>query len=104
MRNFTFIDDAVLAIDAIYKKSNKSFDIYNIANPKSVKLNYYIKLIDKYLNKKSIQNKLPLQKGDEKRVNANISKLRKILKIKKFTDVNKGIKEFIDWYRKYYNE
>ena len=104
MRNFTFIDDAVLAIDAIYKKSNKSFDIYNIANPKSVSLDYYIKLIEKYLNKKSIQNKLPLQKGDVKRVNANISKLRKILKIKKFTDVNKGIKEFIDWYRKYYNE
>ena len=104
MRNFTFIDDAVLAIDAIYKKSNKSFDIYNIANPKSVNLNNYIKLIEKYLNKKSIQNKLPLQKGDVKKVNANISKLRKILKIKKFTDVNKGIKEFIDWYRKYYNE
>ena len=102
-RNFTYIDDAVLAIDAIYKHNDKKFDIYNIASPKSVQLKNYIEKIENYLGIKSIQNKIPLQKGDVEKVSANISKLNKIYKPKKITNVDVGIKKFIDWYRNYYN-
>lgn len=103
-RNFTYIDDAVLAIDSIYKNCDKNFEIFNIANPKTVKLENYVNEIEKYLKLKSLQKKLPLQKGDVEKVNANILKLKKISKIKSFTNINKGIKKFIDWYRQYYNE
>ena len=103
LRNFTYIDDAILAIDAIYKYSDKNIDIFNIANPKSVPLQDYIKKIENYLNIKSIQNRLPLQKGDVEKVSANISKLNKIYKPKKTTNIDVGIKKFIDWYKNYYN-
>ena len=102
-RNFTYIDDAIRAIDAIYRNNDKKFDIYNIASPKSVELKDYIKKIENCLGIKSIQNKLPLQKGDVEKVSANIFKLKKIYKTKKITNVDIGIKKFIDWYRKYYN-
>lgn len=102
-RNFTYIDDAIRAIDAIYRHNDKKIDIYNIASPKSVELKDYIKKIENYLGIKSIQNKLPLQKGDVEKVSANISKLKKIYKTKKITNVDIGIKKFIDWYRNYYN-
>ena len=39
---------------------------------------------------------------DVEKVSANISKLNKIYKPKKITNVDVGIKKFIDWYKNYY--
>ena len=105
LRNFTYIDDAVKMIMGIYKISKKenTSRIFNIANPNVVKLKNYILTIEKHLNKKSIQKKMPLQKGDIKGVKADTSRIKKHTKIKKFTDIEKGIKQFISWYKKYYN-
>ena len=59
-RNFTYIDDAVLAIDSIYKNCDKNFEIL-MCKSKDCKIENYVNEIEKYL-KKSLLKKLPLQK------------------------------------------
>ena len=85
------------------KKKQESYRIINIANPKVIKLKNYILNIEKHTGLKSIQTKLPLQKGDIKFVKADISKVQKITKFKNFTSINKGISQFIKWFKDYYN-
>ena len=45
---------------------------------------------------------LPLQLGDVKKTHSSINSLKKYSSYKPKTDIEKGIKQFIDWYRKYY--
>ena len=46
---------------------------------------------------------LPLQVGDIYETKSNINNLKKIIRLKKFTSIKKGIKLFIDWYKNYHN-
>ena len=46
---------------------------------------------------------MKLQAGDIKKTFADNSKIKKFYK-KKPTQVTKGIQNFVEWYKKYYNE
>ena len=46
----------------------------------------------------------PMQPGDVPRTFANIDKLIDDFGYKPNTSINKGLKEFIKWYKKYVNE
>ena len=105
-RDFTYIDDAVMAIikASNEKLTNKvSYKIYNVGNGKSVKLKYYINLLEKKLKIKAKIKYLPMQKGDVKGI---LSENKKIKKLKTFqknkVDVETGVNRFIDWYKKYH--
>ncbi len=120
-RDFTYIDDIVegiLKVSSKIPKKNNNWDpkkplpgsskfpykIFNIASNKKVKLMDYIKLIEKYLSKKAKIKKLPLQKGDVINVSSNINKISNTFNYKPKTNVKIGVKNFIDWYLKYYNK
>ena len=102
-RDFTYIDDAVLQMYKIIKSKNKGFSIFNIGNGKSVKLKKYISLIEKNLNKKAKIKYLPMQEGDVKEILSNNKKLKKIVKKSISTNVEKGVKIFVDWYKSFYS-
>jgi len=106
-RDFTYIDDLVngiiLADKANLKNTkNKYFQIFNLGSNSPVKLMKYIKIIENILNKKAKINYLPLQKGDIVKTFCNIKKSKKILGYKPKIKVEKGIKNFIDWYKTNY--
>ncbi len=118
-RDFTYVDDISDAIFLCVKKipkkdliwnSNKPdpssskypFKIYNIGGNKRINLKTYIKLIEKNLNKKAKIKLMPLQKGDVVHVSSSIVKIKKELGYNPKISVEKGIKKFIDWYKKYY--
>ena len=108
-RSFTYIDDVVEAlIKLIYVKNFHDkkipFDVLNIGNNKSVSLKKFINIIEKNLKKKSIQNKLPMQKGDVKATKADIKKLFSITKFKPKINIETGISRFIKWYLSYYKD
>ena len=67
------------------------FNIFNISSGKNIQLNYMIKEIEQNLNLKSKKKYLNIQKGDVKDTLSSNQKIRKILKIKKFTPFKKGI-------------
>ena len=62
-----------------------------------------IELIEKRLNKKAIIEYFPMQLGDVRESFANIEKSEKLLHYKPKTNVEKGLKRFIDWYLNYTN-
>lgn len=99
-RNFTYIDDIVsgtiTTLDA-----NLPCGVMNIGGDKEETLMRYIEVIETCIGKKAKKNLMPMQPGDVKSTVANIKKLRK-LGWKPTTQIEKGIKNFVDWYREYY--
>ena len=118
-RDFTYIDDIVNGIALLinkapnikqknkYKNDSLSpiapFRILNIGNTKKIFLLDFIKQIEYELGKKAIKNYMPLQKGDVKQTLSNTSLLKKITGYNSKTNYKIGIKNFISWYNKYYN-
>ena len=105
-RDFTHIEDIVIGVKSalLSDSSTKNFyELYNIGNNKPVVLTKFIETIEKYLGKKSIQKMLPMQDGDVKKTWASISKLTKDYNFQNKVSLDKGIEEFINWYKVYHN-
>ncbi len=108
-RDFTYIDDIVLgiirSINHIKKnKNNKNyFDIFNLGKGKSVSLQKFIDCLERVLKKKAKKKYLPKQKGDIYKTHCDIRKSKKILGYNPKTDFKVGIKNFVNWYKKYYS-
>ena len=117
-RDFTFIDDTV---DALYKIiikepkkylnliqkpkpniSSSNFKIFNIGNNRSIKLNNFIKILEKELKIVAKKNYLTMQMGDVKSTVASNKFLNKWIKQKKATPHSIGIKKFVEWYLNYF--
>ena len=107
-RDFTYIDDAVnltlLASDRIshFNKKKTPFKIFNIGSNSPIKLNKFIKIIEKILKIKARKKMFTLQKGDMVSTYSNSSKI-----FKKFNYIIKtnhcaNIAKFIHWYKNYY--
>jgi len=120
IRDFTYIDDIVIAIIKVYMKpdcpdlnfdkknpslssSTNNYRIFNIGNGKPVKLNKYISAIEKELGIKARKEYLPIQKGDVISTAADTDVLNSWISFRPKIIVDEGIKHFISWYRKYYN-
>ncbi len=103
IRDFSYIDDVVTYILLLLKKPSKEkipFQIFNVGNGKPRKLVEYIKIIEKNLKIKSKTKNLPLQKGDMKKTHSDIKKIKNKTKYSPKTNIETGIKNFIDWYYK----
>ena len=103
-RDFTYVEDITEGIlNIIQTKKIKIFnEILNIGNGKRVNLMKYIKLIEKYLNKKAIKKFLPLQKGDVIKTQSDTKLIKKRYKYQPKTNVEYGVKKFVEWYLSYF--
>jgi UDP-glucuronate 4-epimerase len=107
MRDFTYIDDIVNGITKSMNtipNKNVPFEIYNIGNSSPVKLLDFIEAIEKACGKIAIRELHPMQPGDVEITYANTEKLSKIISYKPNTPIEKGISEFVGWFRTYYNK
>lgn len=105
-RDFTYIDDVINSMLKIIKKpSNKKipYQIFNIGSSRPIHLIKFIQIIEKLLRKKAIINYKQMQSGDVLKTHANVYKIKKTIKYSPSFKLEKGIKNFIDWYLKYYN-
>jgi UDP-glucuronate 4-epimerase len=100
-RDFTFIDDIISGTKAAIEK-NYECEIFNLGNHRSEQLMDVIKVIEKNLNKKAIIDFLPMQAGDVTESFADIDKAKTMLKYKPKTNIDKGIKKFVNWYLDYF--
>ena len=99
-RNFTYIDDIVSGTLTVLDKC-KGYGVMNIGGDREETLMRYIEVLEKNLGKKARKNLLPMQPGDVPKTVADIKKLKK-LGWKPTTRIDKGIKNFVEWYREYY--
>jgi UDP-glucuronate 4-epimerase len=118
-RDFTYIDDIVQGIVNILDcipKSNVDWDgiqsgsgpdparIYNIGNGAPVRLLDFINALEVELGRDAIKNMLPMQPGDVPATWADCGALEHNAGYRPNTDIRKGIKNFVAWYREYYSK
>tara|TARA_A100001015_G_C14992516_1_gene714658 strand:+ start:809 stop:1828 length:1020 start_codon:yes stop_codon:yes gene_type:complete len=120
-RGFTYIDDVVQGVikvlekpatpDSNFKGDNSSlatshapYRIFNIGNSKSENLMNYVFCLEKALDKKAKKNFMDIQPGDVISTQADTTKLEEWVGFKPSTDIDTGIKEFVKWYKSYYEK
>lgn len=99
-RNFTYIDDIVSGIITVLD-ANLGYDVVNIGGDKEETLMRFIEVIEKNIGRKAKKKMLPIQPGDVPSTVADISKLRS-MGWAPTTQIEKGIKNFINWYKDYF--
>ena len=105
-RDFTYIDDAVKAVELIVTDKKKFQSdlvskIYNIGGNGPIELSIFIKLFEKYLKKKAILKLEPLLRGDVVETYANIEMIKQDYGFQPGVSIEKGVRKFIDWYKRY---
>ena len=106
-RDFTYIDDAVnlsvsLFLNLIKKKNKSHFDVFNIAKGKSERLSNYINILEKAIKSKFKKIYIKEQPGDVKNTFADTNRIQKITKYKSKVNLEKGVSNFVSWYKRYY--
>ena len=110
-RDFTYVDDIVDGIIKVVnkpvsrqnKKLNQApYSVFNIGSGKSVKLLKFISEIEKNLQMRAKKNMMPMQLGDVKKSLSSIKKLNRWVGYKPKFNIQKGIKNFVDWYLSFY--
>ncbi len=119
-RDFTYIDDIVEGVGRVIDRppdgnpewSGKSPDpasstapyrIYNIGNNNPVHLMDFIKAIEEETGREASKNFMPMQPGDVHKTWADVNDLIEDFGYKPHTDIRTGVKNFVEWYRGYYN-
>jgi UDP-glucuronate 4-epimerase len=103
-RDFTYIDDAVLALDKILKNipsKNNLHKIFNVSTGKSTSILELVALIEDICKVKAIKKRGIKQVGDVFKTHGDTSNINKVLKKSKKTSLRKGLELTIDWYNKF---
>jgi len=95
-KEFNFINPSLASSWAPYK-------IFNIGNSQPTQLMDFINEIEKNLGIKAKKEFCEMQPGDVSSTSAETYSLEKWIGFKPNTSISKGISEFIDWYKKFYN-
>ena len=120
-RDFTYIDDIVESIMRLIKKPpilDKYFDtsnpqpdrswaphrIFNIGNSNPNSLIEYLNAIEDTLKIKAKKEFLPIQPGDVPATFSDCTSLENLIDFKPNTSIKDGIKEFVKWYREFYEK
>ncbi|MEP4535140.1 MAG: NAD-dependent epimerase [Cyclobacteriaceae bacterium] len=120
LRDFTYIDDILEGICRLLPnpslpdphwnsdKPNPStsfgpYRIFNIGNNSPVQLMDFIHAIEHEIDRKAQINYLPLQIGDVPQSFADATELEDAVGYKPQTTVAYGMKQFMKWFREYYN-
>jgi UDP-glucuronate 4-epimerase len=118
-RDFTFIDDIVEGIALVLDKtaepiaawtgdcpdpatSSAPYRIYNIGCNQPVELMHFIECIEKAVGRTAIKNMLPPQPDEVPRTDADVQELVADFDFRPKTNIEEGIRRFVDWYRDFY--
>ena len=116
-RDFTYVDDLVQGIvglisavpceeesvgpiDSLSKVA--PFRVVNIGNSQQIPLLDFIDAIENEVGKRAIRNYMPMQTGDVPATYADTSLLKALTGFHPKTDYRTGVKNFVEWYRKYF--
>jgi UDP-glucuronate 4-epimerase len=118
-RGFTYIDDIAEGVVRVLDRparpnadwsgaapdpatSRAPYRIYNIGSNEATPLMRYIRLIEESVGRKARLNLLPLQPGDVPDTCAEVEDLMRDVGYRPETPVEVGVKNFVTWYRDYY--
>ena len=120
-RDFTYIDDIIQGVIRVLWRtaapdpawdamrpdpagSSAPWRIYNIGNNVPVELETFITTLERALGRKAVRDDLPMQPGDVEATWADVDELARDAGFSPHTPIERGIAEFVAWYRQYYGE
>ncbi|KWV91371.1 SDR family NAD(P)-dependent oxidoreductase [Erythrobacter sp. YT30] len=77
--------------------------VVNIGNSDKVRLMEFVTAIERECGREAVKNFMPMQKGDVPATWADATLLKELTGYAPQTDVNEGVKQFVAWYRDYYD-
>ena len=117
-RDFTYIDVINILLKLIKKpaKSNKNFNnenpdpssswgpykIFNLGNGKPINILEFIEILEEKLNKRAIKEFVKMQPGDVVKTLAENNEISDYVELHPRKNLNKGIEEFVNWYKSFY--
>ncbi len=97
-RDYTYVTDTVDGILACTRQEF-GFDIFNLGESQTVRLDYLIALLEKALGKTANIDRQPPQPGDVPITYADISKARAKLGYNPTVKIEVGIPKFVEWFQ-----
>jgi len=95
-RDYTYVSDAVQGILAV-ERNFSGYAIVNIGESRTVRLRYLIETIGRELGMPPRIQRLPMQGGDVRLTNADISVARSLGYFPS-TTIEQGIRSFVEWF------
>jgi UDP-glucuronate 4-epimerase len=96
-RDYTFVKDIVQGIIQAMSYEESDSEIFNLGSQHPYQLLELIEGIEKVTGIKANVNHIEMQEGDVPKTYANIEKAKSILGYKVNTDLEEGIRAFLDW-------
>ena len=98
-RDYTFIDDIIAGVRAAIDYSDSEYEVFNLGESRTVELRELIWVLEKELGATAKVHRQPLQPGDVPQTFADITKARRLLGYNPQTQIEEGIKKFVEWFR-----
>lgn len=99
-RDYTFIDDIISGVRAAIDYQDSDYEVINLGESRTVELRELISLIENELGTTAKIDRQPLQPGDVPQTFADITKARHLLDYNPQTQIEAGIRSFVEWFRK----
>ncbi|MGA2378119.1 MAG: NAD-dependent epimerase [Spirochaetia bacterium] len=118
-RDFTYVDDVVEGVVRVMDRpsapdpswdparpdpasSSAPFRIYNIGNNRAEPLVNLVSALERELGRKAVLRLAPMQPGDVRATEADVSDLRRDFGWKPSTTLEEGIARFVKWFKRYH--
>ena len=99
-RDFTYINDVnKILLNLLKKNIQNGNNIFNICSNNPIKITKVLNFISKEISLRPKIYKRSFQKADVMKTHGNNAKIKKFIKIKKFTDINLAISNTAKWYK-----
>ena len=98
-RDYTYIDDIIAGVRAAIDYDNANYEVINLGESRTVELRELISLIEKELGTRAQIDWQPMQPGDVPQTFADISKARRLLNYNPQTQIEEGIRRFVEWFK-----
>lgn len=98
-RDYTFINDIIAGVRAAIDYTATNYEVINLGESRTVELRELISLLENELGEKAIIERQPPQPGDVPQTYADITKARRLLAYNPETQIEDGIRLFVEWFR-----
>jgi UDP-glucuronate 4-epimerase len=98
-RDYTYIDDIIDGVTAAIDYDKSNYEVINLGESRTVELRELISLLEKELDTHAIIERQPPQPGDVPQTFADVSKARALLNYQPKTQIEEGLRRFVEWFR-----
>ncbi|HSK62881.1 MAG TPA: GDP-mannose 4,6-dehydratase [Pyrinomonadaceae bacterium] len=98
-RDYTYVDDIIDGVVAAIHYDKSDYEVFNLGESRTVELRELISLLEKELDTPATIDRQPPQPGDVPQTFADITKARALLGYNPKTQIEAGLRRFVEWFR-----